>query len=160
MSDGSVNLLIAVIAALSTAWAVYLTYKGNEKIWKLEAAVTGLEAQIKTLEAVAGHQKESAQKSDEVHAAELKAVNIILEAERELRRKSDTANEAVIAGLRKEITSLTEQLAKAEERLAKADARNEELASELKDMKRQFNDLLQVKTQTPALAPATEAKET
>lgn len=153
MSEGLLTFLGVLLAALATAWAAYLTYKGNKDVWKLQAAVEVLQAQIKTLEAATENQKESARKSDEVHAAELKAVNTILEAERELRRKSDTANEAVIIGLKEQITSLTLQLDKANAELADVKKQSNE---RIVALEQQIRDLVQAKTQPqdPILATA------
>lgn len=98
------------------------------------------------------HKNDSLQK-------DLDRVTASMGAEQALRLKSDTENASVIKGLEDKITFLTEQLAKAEKR-------NDDLAAELADVKQQFNALLQTRVQTqapiptPALAPATEAKET
>lgn len=155
MSEGILTILGVLLPILGVGWAAYLTYKGNERIWKLETAIGVLEAKNKTLEAAAENQKESQRKSDEVNDTKHKAANVTLEAERELRRKSDTANEVVITGLRKEITSLTEQNTKLEKR-------NDELAAELAEVRQQFKDLLQAKTQpqVPIPTPALAVKET
>lgn len=155
MSEGILTILGVLLPILGVGWAAYLTYKGNERIWKLETAIGVLEAKNKTLEAAAENQKESQRKSDEVNDTKHKAANVTLEAERELRRKSDTANEAVITGLRDKITLLTEQNTKLEKR-------NDELAAELAEVRQQFKDLLQAKTQPqdPIPTPALAVKET
>lgn len=168
MSEGFLTLAGLIISGFFSALAVFLQIRGTEKMYELRLALSTAEIKIKQLEGQIATQAEVQKERDTASKAALEVVTTKVESEKALRLESDSANEAVIAGLQDKINLLTEQLAKAEKR-------NDTLAAELADVKKQSNerivnletqirDLVQARTQnpipTPTPAPATEAKET
>lgn len=121
---------------------LWLTKNTAEEVGKLRA--DNLE-RIKREQDMKLELQELRHKNDSLQK-DLDRVNANAEAEKEVRRKSDSDNATVITGLQDKITFLTEQLAKAEKR-------NDELAAELTDVKKQFNDLLQTRVQPQAPIP-------